>query len=355
MPLPFIIGAIAAVAGAGGIGAGIHGGIKMKEASDTVKAAQRRNEQNVAHLETSNSETLETMDTLGKHEMKIISSFQRFSVAFEQIKNAPSFAEINKDNVTLSVFTPKEVKDAAVGASVLLGGLGGAALGTAGGFAAAGGTTAAVMALGTASTGTAISALSGAAATNATLAALGGGSLAAGGGGVALGTAVLGGATLGVGLLIGGIIFSVAGSSVSSKADKAWNQMLENETKINSICDYLERLKSIAEKFDSALCKVNDVYLNYLSALENTIEEQRKKKSLLARLFSKKVDFNKFSDEQKRTTENTALLVGLLYDMCKVQLVEKSENESELNTINEDVANQQIEKSELAVKQLIAA
>ncbi|MBQ9206300.1 MAG: hypothetical protein IJ158_06250 [Treponema sp.] len=355
MPLPFIIGAIAAVAGAGGIGAGIHGGIKMKEASDTVKAAQRRNEQNVAHLETSNSETMEAMDTLGKHEMEIISSFQRFSVAFEQIKNAPSFAEINKDNVTLSVFTPKEVKDAAVGASVLLGGLGGAALGTAGGFAAAGGTTAAVMALGTASTGTAISALSGAAATNATLAALGGGSLAAGGGGVALGTAVLGGATLGVGLLIGGIIFSVAGSSVSSKADKAWNQMLENETKINSICDYLERLKSIAEKFDSALCKVNDVYLNYLSALENTIEEQRKKKSLLARLFSKKVDFNKFSDEQKRTTENTALLVGLLYDMCKVQLVEKSENESELNTINEDVANQQIEKSELAVKQLIAA
>lgn len=44
-----------------------------------------------------------------------------------------------------------------------------------------------------ASTGTAISTLSGAAATNATLAWLGGGSIAAGGGGIAMGTTMLGG------------------------------------------------------------------------------------------------------------------------------------------------------------------
>lgn len=65
----------------------------------------------------------------------------------------------------------------AVGAGVLLGGLGGAAVGIAGAFAASGATTSAVMALGTASTGTAISSLSGIAATNTTLAALGGGAL----------------------------------------------------------------------------------------------------------------------------------------------------------------------------------
>ncbi len=49
-----------------------------------------------------------------------------------------------------------------------------------------------VASLGTASTGTAISALSGAAATKATIAWLGGGALAAGGLGIAGGTAVLG-------------------------------------------------------------------------------------------------------------------------------------------------------------------
>ena len=55
--------------------------------------------------------------------------------------------------------------------------------------------TGAVSALATASTGTAISTLSGAAATNATLAWLGGGAISAGGGGVAAGTAVLGALT----------------------------------------------------------------------------------------------------------------------------------------------------------------
>lgn len=50
--------------------------------------------------------------------------------------------------------------------------------------------------IGVASTGTAISSLSGAAAYNATIAALGGGALSAGGGGMALGHAVLGGITV---------------------------------------------------------------------------------------------------------------------------------------------------------------
>lgn len=344
MPLPLLIGIGAAIAGAAGVGAGIHGGVKMKEANDTAKSAQWRNDRNVAKLNECNEKTMRAMDELGKHEMEIIASFDRFISVFEKIKNAPSFAEINKDSVTLSVFTPQKLKEAAVGASLLLGGLGGAALGTAGGFAAAGGTTAAVMALGTASTGTAISALSGAAATNATLAALGGGSLAAGGGGIALGTAVLGGATLGVGLLIGGIIFSVAGSSVSDKADKAWAQMIENEKKINAICEYLDKLKTIAERFDAAILKINKIYMGQLEALEIIVEEHIKNMSFVSKLLSKKANYKKFTEHQKEITENTALLIGLLYEMCKVQLVEKNENE--LDTIHEDAVSAQIEKAE---------
>ncbi|MFE4636241.1 hypothetical protein ACFRJ1_23065 [Streptomyces sp. NPDC056773] len=78
---------------------------------------------------------------------------------------------------------------------------GGAAVGAGAGAL----TFAAVGAFAAASTGTAISALSGAAATSATLAWLGGGSLAAGGGGVAAGTAVLTGiVALPVLLAVGG-------------------------------------------------------------------------------------------------------------------------------------------------------
>ncbi|MBR1714115.1 MAG: hypothetical protein IJ717_04130 [Treponema sp.] len=331
MPLPLIIGIGAAIAGAAGIGAGIHGGVKMKEAKDTSEAAQRRNERNTKKLKECNNETLETMDKLGKHELEIIASFKKFSNIFEKIKNRPTFEEIKKDDIDISPFTPRNIEDAAVGASVLLGGLGGAALGTAGGFAAAGGTTAAVMAFGTASTGTAIASLSGVAATNATLAALGGGSLAVGGGGMALGSAILGGATLGVGLLIGGIIFNIAGSSVSDKAEAAYDKMLENEQKINSICEYLERLKVIAENFENALSKVNSVYTMYISILEEIV--------------SYECDYNNFKDVQKQALENTVLLVGLLYNMCKVQIVKESTNESEMNEINEKDINKELENA----------
>lgn len=72
--------------------------------------------------------------------------------------------------------------------------------------------TGAVSALATASTGTAISSLSGAAANSAILAWLGGGSLAAGGGGMAAGSVVLAGitagATAGVTVLAAGILVS---------------------------------------------------------------------------------------------------------------------------------------------------
>lgn len=92
--------------------------------------------------------------------------------------------------------------------SMLGGAVAGGAAGAAAGGAAAYATFIGAVTFGTASTGAAISGLSGVAATNAALAALGGGSLAAGGAGIAGGTALLAGivaapiAILGVGGLI---------------------------------------------------------------------------------------------------------------------------------------------------------
>jgi hypothetical protein len=74
------------------------------------------------------------------------------------------------------------------------------------------GTWALIGAYGTASTGTSIAGLSGAAASNAILAWLGGGSIAAGGGGIATGTVVLGGIVLIPAVLITGILNHVAAS-----------------------------------------------------------------------------------------------------------------------------------------------
>ena len=322
MPLPLILGIGAAIAGAGGLGAGIHGGLKMKEANDTLKEAKIRNDKNIAVFERSNKATLASMDKLGKFELEIINSFESFAVVIEQIQNKPVFNKIDSKGVKIKTYTPEELKNVSVGAGILLGGLGGAAAGTAGGFAAAGATTAAVMALGTASTGTAIASLSGVAATNATLAALGGGALAAGGGGIALGTAVLGGATLGVGLLVGGIIFNITGSKLSDKADEAWYQMLKAEEKIKKICAYLSELRKYSESYYNTLSLTYGIYEKYLHAIQATVQTYGK------------TDWNQFTPEEKRATENCSYLVGLLYNMCKIELVIKSKNDDDINEIN---------------------
>lgn len=339
MPLPLLLipallkGA-AVVAGVAGVGAGIHGASEMHDAKNTLEVAQMCHEENMARYEKENEATTKEMDSLGELELEILHSFSEFSDVFEQIKNRPNFETYSKNGVTLPKYDGEKIKEVSVGAGVLLGGLGGAALGTAGGFAAAGATTAAVMALGTASTGTAIASLSGAAATNATLAALGGGALAAGGGGMAAGAAALGAATLGVGLLVGGIIFNVAGGKLSDQADEAWAQMKKAEEKINTICNYLTDLRSTSIKYHETLSKVNDIYQGHLKKLKHIVSELRH------------TDWNTFTKEEKKLTENTVLLVGLLYNMCKVELVLKSEKEEDINTINKEVVETSINNAD---------
>ena len=168
MPLPLIIGGIAAVAGIAGVGSGIHGGILMKEADDTMGLAQRKQERAIALFNEKNDETTALMDKIGLKELEILSSFDKFSDILEKIQGRPEFKAYNKEGIEIPEYEAEELKKISAGAGMLLGGAGGAAVGTVSGFAAAGATTSAVMALGTASTGTAISSLSGAAATNAT-------------------------------------------------------------------------------------------------------------------------------------------------------------------------------------------
>lgn len=97
---------------------------------------------------------------------------------------------------------------------------------------------------GTASTGTAISALSGAAATNAALAWLGGGALSAGGLGMAGGQALL--------ALAGPVGWGIAGASVlASVVLFANNKMKSNKKKAEEIAyvkQNIERLKELTSK-----------------------------------------------------------------------------------------------------------
>lgn len=136
------------------------------------------------------------------------------------------------------------------------GAVGSAAIGTIALFGTKAAVVSGVTALASASTGTAISSLSGAAATNAVLAFLGGGSLASGGGGIAAGAIVLGGITAGafasVGALTGGILLSAHGSKAltrakkySAEVDKAVATLEKSWVAMEGIMERVKELKGL--------------------------------------------------------------------------------------------------------------
>ena len=181
----------------------------------------------------------------------------------------------------------------------------GATLGAGAGAA----TFAAVSSLAVASTGTAISTLSGAAATSATLAWLGGGSLAAGGGGVAAGTAVLGGLVALPVLVIAGWWLSESGSKELNKQEKVKQELRASELELfemEALINDIEKIAKPAMKIvQKALQSIKD--LNLL--LRNTLEDKN--------------DYLEFNEKEKKALASQINLSLALINLIATPLVEE--------------------------------
>lgn len=311
--------------GADSVGNGIN---NLKLASSISRELQTKYKLNIEYFENKKSEVTSYLDELGKKELEIFETFEKFSLIMEQIQNRPVFKKYSKGNFIIPEYNPEEIKEVSLAATLVLGGLSGASIGIAGGIAAGGATTTLVSALGVASTGTAISSLSGVAATNAIYAALGGGAVAAGGGGVAAGAVVLGGATLGIGILAGGFFFEKYTESIKEKVEEMLTEVEKTAKEISKICHHLSNLKEVAIKFNGALVLTNRIYREHLSKLETLVFRDRKR------------DWNYFTEEEKKLTENTILLVGLLYNLGKTKLLLAPKDENELEEVNEYKVNE---------------
>ena len=192
-------------------------------------------------------------------------------------------------------------------ASVLVGTASGATAGSALGAAAVSGTKSAIVALGKASTGAKIVGLHGAARTKAALAVLGGGTKAAGGGGVALGALVLNATTLGVGALVEGIAMAYAGSQAKKEADKAQSTMQENEKIISDAIKMQISITNSADEISAAATRIcNGIYKNLVLKLKKLVKEKN--------------DWNLFSREEKQLVENCILLVQVLHYLNNVPM-----------------------------------
>ncbi len=281
MAIPIIFGVIAAVTGVAGAAKGVKGAIDTKEANDVQERAERILNNAKNRMERTRKSTTTSIEELGKTKLKAYGEeIKEFVEVFSKIKNvdlkeSEGINELKKINITEE--TLNEMRDTAIGATDILGsGISGIGAGVLLGWGTYGG----VMALGTASTGAAIGGLSGAAATNATLAWLGGGALAAGGGGMALGTAVLGGIIAGPALLVAGGIF---GAKAKEKLNDAYSNLSEAkkiDSEIKSAESELIVIKNNANQLNELINKLTKLLGQANFALNIVVNNEHDWKNL---------------------------------------------------------------------------
>jgi hypothetical protein len=272
MVLPFILGAAAIGAGIAGIKQGMDAASDNSEAERLQQDAQSIYESAERDLKNARRTTTEALEKLGRLKLDTWNrQLGRFVDLYEQLKNVEINGQANVGELNVARFTKQELgqmKDLSLKAQeVMIGGAGALGTGALVGVATYGG----AMMFATASTGTAIGSLAGAAATNATLAWFGGGSLAAGGLGMAGGMAVLGGIVAGPVLAVGGMMMaSQARENLAharknlAKAKKAREEMK------NAIC-VLEAIQDITLKFDEIIQRLSTAIIPVLDNLESTI------------------------------------------------------------------------------------
>ncbi len=289
MPLPLIIGGIAAGLAALGVGKGIKAGIDTKDAKRLNHRAEDLIEESKKTIEIARKYSSGSLEVLGEKKVFVLDiNMDRFIKTYSKLNNVEFSDSIGLNelkNFKLDKQTFTELREMSAYASSIAGGVTTGAL--AGGLAAFGAYSGA-MAFGAASTGTAIASLSGVAATNATLAFLGGGSLAAGGLGMAGGAAVLGGIVAGPALAIMGFVI---GAKASKNLDNARSNMAEarkiaEELETGAVlCNSIRRRSYL---FYRLLVRLDLLFTELIYEMEQIIKKQGR-------------NFKKYSTEHKQS------------------------------------------------------
>lgn len=305
MPVPFILGGAALAASAFGVKKGYDGYKNQSEANKLNNDAKTICDYASEKLDNSRQKANNALEILGQAKIHIHeNSFNEFIDIFTKIKNIEC-EDFSKDDLKFDIeefitFT----KESIISFKELVGGgiasLGAGALAGVGAYGSVG-------LLASASTGTAISTLSGAAATNATLAWLGGGSLAAGGFGMAGGMIILGSIVTAPVLAVGGAMFA-------KMSEKALDEARNNLEKAKIAEEQIFTAK-IATDAISSIVEESLVVINKLD--EKLVKELQTLKLLVIR----ENDYAKYSDGEKEYLRFVVNIVKTISGICKVNVL----------------------------------
>lgn len=260
--IPVLLGGIALVAGGYGIKKAWDASEDIDTANQVAERAKKRHESAVKNIEASREQTNSRFEDLGR--LKAHTFSNQIKRLVEEIKRyKPASSKLKGFEETIEQLNVPEMEKM-VAASLELGSAiaGGAASAALAGLGAYG----AVGVLASASTGTAIASLSGVAATNATLAWLGGGALSAGGLGIAGSTYVLGG-------IVAGPALAVAGMWMASEAEEAKTKAYEYESEVDKAIAKIKAMKTVLSALRQNVQESEDVIGELAGAFDRAHEQ----------------------------------------------------------------------------------
>lgn len=275
MPLPLLFMGIAAATGGLGVGKTIKAGVDVNSAKKLNRNAEEIINTATEEINAQRKACGDSLHHLGKEKIFVLEhSISEFLDAFTKIKNvdfkeSAGLEELQKMHIDEQDFA--ELKAMANFAVSLAGG---AVAGTAGGALVAFGAYSAAQAFACASTGTAIASLSGAAATNATLAFFGGGSLAAGGIGMAGGAAVLGGLVAGPAVMVLGFVAGHVSKKELEKARINQAEALQGAAQLRTASLQCETIRRRTYMFYNLLARLDTYFLPLIYKMEDIYKQE---------------------------------------------------------------------------------
>lgn len=335
MPIPFFLAAGAAIAGVTGIFKGGQAISNNNKAKEYIEDAQRKYDRAKSALDEQRNITSADLEVLGKTKLNAWSNdIGQFVEYFKKFKNVDINGNVNlNEKLKLQIDNTGNFKNMEVASlkatEVVKAGVTSLGAGALAGIASYGG----AMMFASASTGTAIATLSGAAATNATLAWFGGGSLAAGGLGMAGGTAVLGGIVAGPVLAVAGFIMAAKSEENLANAKKTYSEAKLAAEKMDTMTDFMSKVSAISENYNNFIIEFSARFAPVLSNLKNiySISKSEQENTLLnkiKKLFGVeiKVDYKKLTIEQQKALQLSWLMAQIQYAVLAAPILTQDGN-----------------------------
>lgn len=264
--LPWLLGSAAAALTGYGAKKGYDGYQDKSKANELVQQAEHDYQQAKKRLDSTNKTTEAKMELLGSLQLQIGQEFKEFEKLAEELLQKLKKSSDRKDwQLSIPQHKLDGIKQLEISTTAFLAHIaGGGVAGAAAAYATYGG----VMALASASTGTSIATLSGIVAHNATMAAIGGGAVSAGGLGMAGGSAILGG-------IVAAPVVAALGWAYANHAEKALANARKTEKQAREIVEKIDmanlqshRIREYAEKIYSETSRIHDVFMAYFGKLK---------------------------------------------------------------------------------------